>query len=209
MVAQATGGGMSITGKYQGEPIRSGIPIGDLGGGLMGVIGILAALQSRHRTGRGFRHIDISMQDAQLSLLSYMATMHFLSGEIPSPLGNSHFVHVLYESYPCSDGYIVVTVITDQFWRNLLEVVALPELDTEENEHQPGRWKNRETINARLAARFKTSTQEHWLKSLREHRVPCAPVNNLAQASGRRTCDGAAHGRECAPSAGRRSTATR
>ena len=151
MVAQATGGGMSITGQYQGEPIRSGIPIGDLGGGLMGVIGILAALQSRHRTGRG-QHIDISMQDAQLSLLSYMATMHFLSGEIPSPLGNSHFVHVPYESYPCSDGYIVVTVITDQFWRNLLEVVALPELDTEENEHQPGRWKNRETIKRSLGS---------------------------------------------------------
>jgi crotonobetainyl-CoA:carnitine CoA-transferase CaiB-like acyl-CoA transferase len=122
------------------------------------------------------------MQDAQLSLLSYMATMYFLSGENPFPLGNSHFVHVPYESYPCSDGYIVVTVITDQFWRNLLQVVALPDLDTEENGYQPGRWKNRENINARLATKFSTNTQAFWLTRLREHRVPCAPVNNFGQA---------------------------
>jgi crotonobetainyl-CoA:carnitine CoA-transferase CaiB-like acyl-CoA transferase len=180
MIAQATGGGMSITGHYQGEPIRSGIPIGDLAGGLMGVIGILAALQSRHVTGRG-QHIDISMQDAQISLLSYMATMYFLSKEVPSPLGNSHFVHVPYGSFQCRDGYIIVTVITDQFWKNLMNAVGLSELDSEENQHQPGRWKNRETINASLAARFRTNSQAYWLELLRKTRVPCAPVYTLAQ----------------------------
>ena len=63
MVAQGTGGGMSITGAPGGGPMRSGIPIGDLGGSLMGAVGVLAALQSRNATGHG-QHVDISMQDA-------------------------------------------------------------------------------------------------------------------------------------------------
>ena len=181
MVAQGTGGGMSITGAPEGGPMRSGIPIGDLGGSLMGAVGVLAALQSRHATGRG-QHVDISMQDAQISLLNYMATMHFLSGDVPGPLGNGHFVHVPYGTYPASDGHLIVAVIFDVFWKNLMAIVGLPELDTPENERQPGRWKNRAAIDAALAARFRTGTRDHWLEKMREARIPCAPVNDFAEA---------------------------
>lgn len=181
IVAQAMGGGMSITGQPDGPPTRSGIPIGDLGGGLMAVIGVLAALQARHVTGRG-QHVDISMLDAQISLLNYMATMYFLSGEIPDKLGNAHFVHVPYDTFRCSDGYIIIAVITDTFWDALMEVVDAPDIDTEENKAQPGRWKNRDLINRRLNEIFSTNTQKYWLELLRSKRIPCAPVNNLAQA---------------------------
>ncbi len=181
MVAQAMGGGMSITGQPGGPPIRSGIPIGDLGGGLMGVIGVLAALQARHLTGRG-QHVDISMLDAQISLLNYMATMYFLSGEIPDKLGNGHFVHVPYDTFQCSDGYIIIAVITDNFWTALMEVVDAPDLNTEENKGQPGRWKNKTLINRRLNELLSTNTQAYWLERLQARRIPCAPVNNLAQA---------------------------
>lgn len=181
MVAQATGGGMSITGQPDGPPTRAGIPLGDLGGGVMGVIGVLAALVARQQTGRG-QHVDISMVDAQISLLNYMATMHFLSGEIPEQLGNGHFVHVPYNTFPTSDGYIIIAVITDNFWVNLMELLDLPELDTEENKVQPGRWRNREIINQKVSEAFQTNTQAYWIDKLREARIPCAPVNNLAQA---------------------------
>lgn len=181
MVAQAMGGGMSITGLPDGAPVRAGIPIGDLGGGMMGVIGVLAALAAREQTGRG-QHVDVSMLDAQISLLNYMATMHFLSGETPGPLGNGHFVHVPYDAFPCADGYVIIAVIVDEFWKNLLPIVDLPELDTEENLRQPGRWRNRALINQRLADRLRTNTQAHWLARLRAARIPCAPVNNLPQA---------------------------
>jgi crotonobetainyl-CoA:carnitine CoA-transferase CaiB-like acyl-CoA transferase len=181
IVAQAMGGGMSITGLPDSPPVRAGIPIGDLGGGLMGVIGILAALAARQQTGRG-QHVDISMLDAQISLLNYMAAMHFLSGQIPGPLGNSHFVHVPYDSFPTRDGYIIIAVIVDEFWKNLMQIVDLPELDTAENERQPGRWKNRELITRRLTEKFQTNTQACWLEKLRAARIPCAPVNNFAQA---------------------------
>ncbi len=83
-VAQATGGGMSITGTDPAHPVRAGIPIGDLGGGMFGVMGLLAALYERERSGSG-QHVDISMLDCQISMLNYMATMHFLSGEDPLP----------------------------------------------------------------------------------------------------------------------------
>ncbi len=181
MVAQATGGGMSITGQPDGPPTRAGIPFGDLGGGMMGVIGMLAALFAREQTGRG-QHVDISMLDAQISLLNYMATMYFLSGKIPDKLGNEHFVHVPYNTFPTQDGYIIIAVITDNFWINLMELVDLPELNTAENKGQPGRWKNREIINQKISAVFQTNTQAYWIEKLRAARIPCAPVNNLSQA---------------------------
>lgn len=181
MVAQAMGGGMSITGQPDNPPTRSGIPIGDLGGGLMGVIGVLAALQARHTTGRG-QHVDISMLDAQISLLNYMATMYFLSGEIPDKLGNGHFVHVPYDTFRCSDGYIIIAVITDNFWTALMEVVDAPDLNVEENKSQPGRWKNKSLINRRLNEILSANTQQYWLGKMQAKRIPCAPVNNMAQA---------------------------
>lgn len=181
MVVQAMGGGMSITGQPGGPPTRSGIPIGDLAGGLMAVIGVLAALQARHLTGRG-QHVDISMLDAQISLLNYMATMYFLSGVIPDKLGNGHFVHVPYDTFQCSDGYIVIAVISDSFWEALLTIIAAEDLNTEENKSQPGRLKNKALIDQRLNDILSTNTQAYWLEKLRAARIPCAPVYNLAQA---------------------------
>lgn len=180
-VAQATGGGMSITGTDPEHPVRAGIPIGDLGGGMFGVMGILAALYERERSGHG-QHVDISMLDCQISLLNYMATMHFLSGENPYPIGNSHFVHVPYNTFRCADGFIVIAVITDNFWQNLKQVVPCPEFDDPELDGQPGRWAARDMINARLNEILEQNTCQHWLAQLEEKRIPCAPVNNFSQA---------------------------
>lgn len=181
MVAQAMGGNMSITGQPDAPPTRSGIPIGDLGGGMMGVIGILAAVAAREQTGHG-QHVDISMLDAQISMLNFHATMHLLSGVIPPRFGNAHITHVPYDSYPCQDGYLIVAIITDNFWLNLMEVVDAPDLNNEENHTQPGRWKNRTLITRRLSEIFSTNTQAYWLEKLTAARIPCSPVNDLAQA---------------------------
>jgi len=180
-VAQATGGGMSITGPDREHPVRAGIPIGDLGGGMFGVMGILAALYERERSGRG-QEVDISMLDGQISMLNYMATMHFLSGENPYPIGNSHFVHVPYNTFACSDGFIVIAVITDNFWHNLKQVLDCADLDVPEYDTQPGRWRDREFINRRLNEVLSRDTCANWLRCLQEQRIPCAPVNSFAQA---------------------------
>ena len=96
---QGYAGAMSITGTDKENPVKSGIPIADLGAGLYAVIGILSAIQSREKNDSG-EHVDISMLDTQVSLLTYMATMHFLSGENPEPIGNQHMNHVPF-NYGC------------------------------------------------------------------------------------------------------------
>jgi CoA:oxalate CoA-transferase len=180
-VAQATGGGMSITGLDPAHPVRAGIPIGDLGGGMFAAMGILTALLERGQSGVG-QHVDISMLDCQISMLNYMATMYFLSGEDPSPIGNSHFVHVPYNTFTTSDGYIVIAVITDNFWQNLTKVVPAEAFNDPKYDTQPGRWQDQDMINRTLNERLKENTSAHWLERLESERIPCAPVNKFSQA---------------------------
>jgi crotonobetainyl-CoA:carnitine CoA-transferase CaiB-like acyl-CoA transferase len=180
-VVQALGGGMSITGADPDHPMRAGIPIGDLGGGMFGVMGILAALYERERSGKG-QHVDISMLDCQISMLNYMATMHFLSGENPHPIGNSHFVHVPYNSYATKDGHIIIAVIVDSFWDNLLEVVDYEPFKNEKYKTQPGRLEDKTLIDSKLNEIFSTQTSRYWLDRLNEKRIPCARVNNFSEA---------------------------
>ncbi len=181
LVAQAMGGGLSITGADPAQPVRSGIPIGDLGGGMFAVMGILSALYERNSSGRG-QHVDISMLDCQVSMLNYMATMYFLSGEDPCPIGNSHFVHVPYNTFGTSDGFIVIAVVSDNFWQNLKQVVTCPEFEDPKYDTQPGRWQDRDLINERLNSILGKNTSEYWLQQLEEMRIPCAPVNRFSQA---------------------------
>ena len=180
-VAQGMGGGMSITGLPGGQPLRAGIPIGDLGGGMWGIVGILAALHARTITGRG-QHVDISMLDAQISLLNYMATMYFLSGENPGPLGNGHFVHVPYNTFRTQDRWIIIAVIADSGWPGVVEALAMDELRNPEFLTQPGRWKHRDFINAKVQEGLLRNTCDHWLKEFAKHRVPAAPVNDFQNA---------------------------
>ncbi|MBW2941822.1 CaiB/BaiF CoA transferase family protein [Zhongshania aquimaris] len=180
-VAQAYGGGMSITGTDANQPMRAGIPIGDLGGGMFGIMGVMSAIIERYSSGLG-QHVDISMLDVQVSLLNYMATMHCLSGETPHPIGNSHFVHVPYNCYPTADGHIVICVLTDNFWQNLKILVNCAELDKPEYDDQPGRLADKEFIDKTLADIFRLDTSANWLTKLNAARIPVAPVNNFAQA---------------------------
>ncbi|MGV0762297.1 CoA transferase [Tistrella mobilis] len=180
LVAQGIGGGMSLTGEAGGTPLRAGIPIGDLGGGLFAAIGILAALNQRNLTGQG-QHIDISMLDCQLSMLNYMATMQSLSGREPGRSGNGHFVHVPYNTYRTRTRHVILAVITDQFWQRLVDILDAPDLRRDAYLTQPGRWADREVINARLQEILETESCEHWLARF-GNQIPCAPVNDIAHA---------------------------
>ncbi|WP_284336481.1 CaiB/BaiF CoA transferase family protein [Comamonas sp. NoAH] len=180
-VVQAMGGGMSITGTPESGPTRSGIPIGDLGGGIFGAMGVLAAIAERERTGLG-QHVDVSMLDGQISLLNYMATMYLLSGHIPQGIGNGHFVHVPYNSYPTADGYVIVACIGDPFFERFAEFINLPELNNPEYKKQPVRFADKDKIDALIAKKFREQTTSYWLEQLRAARIPCGPVNNFEQA---------------------------
>lgn len=180
-VVQAMGGGMSITGTPETGPTRSGIPIGDLGGGVFGAMGVLAALTERAHTGRG-QHVDVSMLDCQISLLNYMATMQLMSGIVPEGIGNGHFVHVPYNSYPTQDGYVIVACIGDPFWQRFLEFIDQPSLRKPEYDRQPGRFAAKADIDATISAEFRKQPTAYWLEKLSAARIPCGPVNNFEQA---------------------------
>ncbi len=180
-VVQGAGGGMSITGLPDGPPVRAGIPIGDLGGGLFGAIGVLAALTARERTGRG-QHVDVSMLDAQISLLNYMATMHLMSGVTPDRIGNAHFVHVPYNTFRTADGYIIIACIGDPFFALFRQVLPLPLLQDPAYAHQPARYRDRHDIDRAIEDELMTMPSDHWLELLRAARIPCGKVNDFQEA---------------------------
>lgn len=180
-VVQGIGGGMSITGDNADNPTRAGIPIGDLGGGMFAVMGVLAALQARHSKGHG-QHVDISMLDCQISMLNYMATMHLLSGENPEPLGNGHFVHVPYNRYRTADGFIIITVIFDSFWDNLVNLLGVDALRDPKYKTQPARLADKALIDGILNEVLGTQSTAYWVEQLSAVRVPCAPVNRFSDA---------------------------
>jgi crotonobetainyl-CoA:carnitine CoA-transferase CaiB-like acyl-CoA transferase len=180
-IVQAYSGGMSITGPDANTPTRAGIPIGDLGSGLYSVIGILSALLSREKTNMG-QHIDISLLDVQISLLTYMATMQTLSNSDPEPIGNAHFVHVPYNSFTTLDGFVVIAVITDAFWQALLDVINVDSLRDAQFSKSIDRLKNQKLIEFELNKVLSTKPSDYWIKALNEAKVPCGPINTFSQA---------------------------
>ena len=180
-VVQAMGGGMSITGFADQAPVRSGIPHGDLGGGIFGAIGVLAALTARETTGVG-RHVDVSMLDVQVSMLNYMATMFLLSGEVPERMGNAHFVHVPYNSFKTSTNYIIIACIGDAFFEKFAELLGRSELRDPKYLKQPVRFADKDYIESIINEELVKHDADYWLGRLRTARIPCGPVNDLSQA---------------------------
>lgn len=181
MVAQGYGGGMSVTGEPGRMPLRSGLFIGDLGGGLFATIGILSALHARERTGRG-QNVDISMVDGQISLLSYLATMYFVSGEVPQTMGNEHFSHMPYGVYKTADLWVILACVQDPFFWSLAEVLKHPRLLAEEFRTREVRLRHRDEINGILEAELPKWKGDELLNELQKRGVPCGPVNTFDRA---------------------------
>ena len=180
-IAQALGGGMSITGLSSEEPMRAGIPIGDLSGGMFAVMGIQAAIIKRATSGAG-QHVDISMLDCQISMLNYMATMHTMSGIVPEPIGNSHFVHMPYNTFLTKDFPIVIAAVGDQFWGRLLNIFKNSELQDPKYSTTLERQKDKEKIEKVMQEELIKEKSDYWLDLLEQESVPCARVNNIEQA---------------------------
>ena len=184
LVAQGMGGGMSLTGGPDDEPMRSGIPIGDLAGGMfVGVIGVLSALQARNKTGVG-QHVDISMFDCQLSLLNYIGTMYLMSGQLTERVGNGQFVHVPYNTFRTQTPHLIIAVITDGFWRDLVDLLDDDDLRDDRFALQPGRLAAKAFIEERVQRVLERETREYWLEQLARIRIPAAPVNDISHAFG-------------------------
>src|SRR5262249_29952945 len=123
-VFQAMGGIMSLTGERGGDPVKSGLPVADLTSGLWAAIATLAALQGRAATGQGC-HVDLSMLDGQIALLTVAAARYFALGEVPARLGTEHPGRVPSASFRCADDEFLHITASDQHWRPLCRVLGL------------------------------------------------------------------------------------
>jgi len=111
-----------------------------------------------------------------------MATMQTLSGIDPEPIGNAHFVHVPYNSFTTSDGFVVIAVITDEFWQSLKSVVNVGSLDDSKFDSSIGRLKNQAFIENELNKVLSTQTSDYWIDKLNKEKVPCSPINKFSDA---------------------------
>ncbi len=179
---QAISGHMAITGEPGRPPVRVGIPLADISGGIYSAKGILAALYDRERTGKG-RYIEVSMFDNMLHLMTYIGTMWLTAGVVPQPPGSAHDYSVPWQAFATSDGYIVVATRQEDFWRKLCTILDHPDLATDPRfDGNANRVKNRAVLVPMLEEIFHTRTSADWLKRLRTADVPAAPVNNVDAA---------------------------
>ncbi|MGA2989145.1 MAG: CoA transferase [Candidatus Korobacteraceae bacterium] len=179
---QAMAGHMAVTGEPGRPPVRVGVPLADLSGGIFTCQGVLAALFDRERTGRG-RRIDISLFDAMLHLLSYMGTMWLTNGELPKPPGSAHDYTVPWQAFATSDGYIVLAAREPPVWRRLCQVLEEPGLvDDPRFATAADRVHNRAILIPYLERIFRKRTAAEWITLLRAADVPVAPVNHFDKA---------------------------
>jgi crotonobetainyl-CoA:carnitine CoA-transferase CaiB-like acyl-CoA transferase len=182
IVTQALSGALSINGERNRMPVKLGIPLGDMVGGVFGPMAILAALHERHCTGKG-RLIDISLHDGLIGMLGYFAQLAFITGKDPPPMGSSHPNIVPYGSFPASDGSIIIAVLSERFWGNLCNALERPDLAADPRYANPtGRRDHRDELDETIGAVTRTRTVAEWEKRLQEADVPHSPVLGVTAA---------------------------
>ncbi|MGI6286433.1 CoA transferase [Neomoorella humiferrea] len=181
IIIQAMGGIMSITGQPGGEPTRVGASIGDITAALFTVIGILAALAERERSGKG-QYIDISMLDCQVAILENAIARYSVAGEVPKPIGNRHPSITPFTTLRTRDGYIVIAVGNDNLWRKFCEAVKRPDLiDDPRFKTNPLRTQNWDELYPILCSIFSEYTSEEALAVMEAAGVPCGPLQDVGQ----------------------------
>jgi formyl-CoA transferase len=181
LVAQGVSGIMSVTGEPDGAPVKSGIPLTDLGAGLFATVGILAALESRHRTGRG-QQVDTSLLDAGVGLSVWEATQYFSGRGIPERLGSAHRMSAPYQAFRCADGFITIGGANDRTFHRICDVLGHPEWrDMAEFKTDGMRIRNRVDLAGRIEAITKSQPRAHWLVLFEANNIPCGPINDYAQ----------------------------
>ena len=182
-IAQAMGGGMSLTTDASGGPIRPAIPYGDLGAGLYAVVGILSALYGREKTGKG-QEVHTSILDGQIYFLTYIITDYFASGKVWGPAGIGQRSDATHSWYKCKDGrYIVTAAAQDKWFEAMCRVIGRDDLIADPRFSQANiRARNRKDLLAILTEAFLAKTAAEWDSLLSQADVPCGPINTIDQA---------------------------
>jgi crotonobetainyl-CoA:carnitine CoA-transferase CaiB-like acyl-CoA transferase len=181
---QGIGGLMSVTGERDdlpgGGPQKVGVAVADLFTGMYTTVAILAALRHRDATGQG-QVIDMALLDTQVAMLANLGANYLVTRRAPRRAGNAHQNIVPYQVFEVADGHLILAVGNDTQFERLCAVAGCPELAADERfARNAGRVRQRDVLVPLLAARLKQRTRADWLAALEAAKVPCGPINDLA-----------------------------
>ena len=192
---QGMGGLMSVTGERDdlpgGGPQKVGVAVADLFTGLYATVAIQAALRHAERTGEG-QHIDMALLDTQVAMLANLGANYLVrgreDGKVPGRAGNAHaniVPYQVFETAPDASGapqHIILAVGNDGQFAKFCDVAGCPELARDERfARNQNRVRHREVLVPLLEALMKQRGKSEWLAALEAAKVPCGPINNLAE----------------------------
>lgn len=181
LIAQAMAGVMSITGEPGGRPVKSGLPVADLGAGLFCAVGILAAWNSSKETGQG-QYLETSLFESTLAFSVWESTEFWATGSAPVALGSANRMSAPYQALATQDGFITIGANNERLWQRLCTVAELDHLLVDPRfSDNPGRMANRTELVAELEARFAEKTTANWVDILLAAGVPAGPIQNYQQ----------------------------
>jgi len=182
IVTQALSGAMSVNGELGGAPVKLGLPMGDLCGGIFGSIGVLAALHERQTTGKG-RLVDVSLMDGLMGLLGYLPQLAFFNDRDPKPPGSAHPNVVPYNSYPAKDGSVLIACLTPAFWDKLCEAIGRPDVAKRADlATLEGRRERRAEVDAIIGEAVARHSVAEMVEVLERYDVPHAPILSVSEA---------------------------
>ena len=183
IIGQAMGGLMSTTGWPDGPPTRSGTAMSDVLAGLSVTIGILAALQSCHRTGKG-QKVDVSLVDSVVASLEIINQIYLTEGRIPGRQGNRYESIYPYDTFTTKDGMAVIGAGNDKLWHLTCDVIGRPELKTDERYlTNPLRVKAHAEIKVIVEEWTSKHTSEQVVEQILAAGIPAAPIYNIKQVT--------------------------
>lgn len=186
LIAQGEGGLMSVTGEPERPPVKVGFSIADLGAGMWAVIGILAALRNRERSGQG-DWVDVSLLETVVAWQTYQAEAYLVAGEVARPMGSAHPSITPYQTFAASDGYFNLAVGNDGLWGRLCDVLddvyeGEPWYRGQEYARNIDRVRERETVVGHLNIIFSQQPRAFWLERFAAAGIPAGSVNSIAES---------------------------
>ncbi len=182
LIAQGMSGLMSITGEGPGRPpVKIGAPVTDITAGILGAMGILAAVVERQKTGRGQR-VDTSLFEAGNVHTYWQSAIAFATGVSPGPMGSAHPLNAPYQAFETADGWITVGAANQGNWLRLLEVLEAPELSEDPRFIEPkGRMDHLGELEAALNAIVRKRGNADWLARFEAAGLPAGPVQSILE----------------------------
>jgi crotonobetainyl-CoA:carnitine CoA-transferase CaiB-like acyl-CoA transferase len=176
LMAQAMSGLMAVCGPKDGAPHRLPIAISDVAAGMFAAIGVLGALEARHRTGEG-QMVETSLLEAAISMGVYEAANFFATGTRPERLGQAHRGSSPYQVFQTADGWITIGGSQQNFFKSLCGMLGLETLvDDPRFTTNAARVTNNDALVDLLQQRLITQPSAHWLMQLERAGIPAAPV---------------------------------